>query len=238
MEKSFSQPTNGEPLKMRPTVNARDRDDNFLVERLSLLVEPIAKTFGPHCEVVMHDLRQLEESVIKIEHGHITGRTIGSSVTDLALKNLKENITNDQLLNYQSTTKDGRTLKSTTVIIRNKQNLPIAALCINIDITDLKSAWSFIDQICYIGEREEMGETFETDMNTTISTTIDKTIAACHLTVPAMKKGDRMKITATLDEQGVFLVKGAVKIVAKKLNVSKYAVYNYLEELKAAGTGL
>jgi predicted transcriptional regulator YheO len=211
----------------------RDRDDDFIISRFSIVVDAIAKTFGSTCEVVLHDLRQLDKSVIKIEHGHITGRHIGSSITDLALKNLKKTMVNDVLINYPTTTKGGRNLKSTTVLIRNKKDIPIAALCINIDITNLQIADSIINELCLINTRkEEITETFEKDVESTINSIINNALAVHHIPLPIVQKEDRMKIVAKLDEQGVFLIKGALKIAANKLNVSKYAIYNYLDQIK------
>ncbi|MDW7740610.1 MAG: helix-turn-helix domain-containing protein [Bacillota bacterium] len=47
-------------------------------------------------------------------------------------------------------------------------------------------------------------------------------------------KEDKIKIVSLLDDRGVFLVKGAVEQVAKDLVVSKYTIYNYLEEARVA----
>lgn len=220
-------------------VKKNDPWDDFLLEKLSLVVKAIAKTFGSHCEVVLHDLRQLEKSVVAIEHGHVTGRKIGSSVTNLALKSFKEikkNMTDDILLNYKTTTKNGKSLRSTTVLIRNKKDVPIAALCINLDVTQIQAAFSVISELFQTAEREtQVAETFEKDMNNTISTIIDEVVSTCGIPLPIMRKRDRLKIVTGLDEQGVFLVKGAIKIVANKLGVSKYAVYSYLDEIRSSG---
>lgn len=212
----------------------KNSDDDFLIDKLALLVEAIAKTFGSNCEVVLHDLRQLDKSIIKIEHGYITGRKVGSSVTDLALRTFREDMTNDILLNYKTKTKNGKTLKSSTVIIRNKKKVLIAALCINIDISNLQVVSSVLSELCTITEEEgKIAETFERDLNHTIGSIIDNVISSYHINVPDMQKEDRIRIITKLDEQGVFLVKGAIKIMANILKVSKYAVYNYLEEIRS-----
>ena len=82
-------------LRMTPSTTKSNSDDDFLIERLAVLVEAIAKTFGSRCEVVLHDLRKLDRSIVKIEHEHITGRKVGGSLTDLALRHIRENMTND-----------------------------------------------------------------------------------------------------------------------------------------------
>jgi len=35
------------------------------------------------------------------------------------------------------------------------------------------------------------------------------------------------------DDQGFFLIKGAIKVLAGKLNMSKFTIYNYLDEIRA-----
>jgi predicted transcriptional regulator YheO len=41
-----------------------------------------------------------------------------------------------------------------------------------------------------------------------------------------------MDIVRDLDTQGFFLIKGAIKILASKLKLSKFTIYNYLDEIK------
>ena len=221
-------------MKISPASKKSLPYEDFLIERLSILVKGLAKTFGPQCEVVLHDLRRLDKSVIVIENGHITGRKVGSSITNLGLRHLRENTTDDLLLNYKTTTKDGRTLKSTTVLFRNEKEIPIAALCVNLDITNLQQAFSEIGKLCEITEGDQgISETFENDITGTISSIIDNVMRDNHVTVPAMKKEDRMRIVEKLDEKGIFLIKGAIKSVARKLSISKHTIYGYLEELKS-----
>lgn len=214
--------------------NFKKSEDDFLIENLSRIIEPVAHTFGSYCELVLHDLRHLETSIVKIAHGHITGRSPGGSVTDLGLKTIKENMTDDVWQNYKTTSKNGRVLKSTTILFRNRKKVPIAALCINLDVSELTTGCSFLNELCQFNEaKTEITETFETDINNTIKSMIDQVIANYHISVSAMKKKDRVNIVARLEEQGAFQVKGTVKMVAKELNVSKYAIYSYLEEVKS-----
>jgi len=49
--------------------------DNFL-ESLKPVVDGIATMFGKNCEVVLHDLRNLERSIVAIANGHVTGRIL------------------------------------------------------------------------------------------------------------------------------------------------------------------
>ena len=47
-----------------------------------------------------------------------------------------------------------------------------------------------------------------------------------------MRKGDRLALVALLKEKGVFHLQRSVPYVAERMGVSKYTIYNYLNELE------
>jgi len=47
-----------------------------------------------------------------------------------------------------------------------------------------------------------------------------------------MEKSDKIEIVKELDERGLFMVKGAIDLVASRLDISKFTLYGYLEEIK------
>ncbi len=50
--------------------------------------------------------------------------------------------------------------------------------------------------------------------------------------ISVLQKDDKYNIVKYLHQQGVFLVSGNIDIVAERLNVSKYTIYNYLADIK------
>lgn len=89
--------------------------DNF-IENLSLLVDGISRVFGRNCEVVLHDLRQPEHSIVAIPNGHVTGRRvgdplIGGPIGDIGLRLLQDGAIPSVLGTYATHVRDGRTLK-------------------------------------------------------------------------------------------------------------------------------
>jgi predicted transcriptional regulator YheO len=208
----------------------------FLFEPLKIIVDGIARTFGSRCEVVLHDLSDLDRSIVKIANSHVTGRTVGGGITDQGLKFIKSNQQDDLLINYPSMTKDGRPLKSSTIIFRNDKRRPYAAICINFDVTDILNLNTAIQDIFTVSE-ETQGkrpvETFESDIVSTLNEIADKTIRKTGKAVPSMRREDKIEIVRRLEDQGVFLIKGAIKLIARKLNVSKFTIYNYLDHVRA-----
>jgi predicted transcriptional regulator YheO len=210
-------------------------DHSSLIESLKIVVDGIAGTFGPRCEVVLHDLRNLDRSIVKIVNGHVTGRSVGGSITDQGLKDLRKG-TDDLILNYRSVTSRGRSLKSTTIVFRDGRAKPTAAICINLDITDILA---FNNQIQHMfgaaeaGHEEKQSETFEKDVASTLDKMASKAIRGIGKQIQSLSKEERMDIVRDLDTQGFFLIKGAIKILASKLKLSKFTIYNYLDEIKS-----
>lgn len=213
--------------------------EQYLIESLKTVVDGIAGTFGSRCEVVLHDVRNLknlEHSIVKIVNGHVTGRTVGGPISDRGLKEIRSSPEWNLATNYASSTKDGRPLKSTSILFRDDKNRPIAALCINFDATDILSLNAVIKDIFAVSEEPQgngFPETFESDICFTLGDMVDRVVRKNGRAVLSMGKEEKMQIVRELDEQGFFLIKGAVKLLAAKLRVSKFTIYNYLEQVRS-----
>ena len=233
----MSQPTK---TKNSSAVKQKTSKELFLIESLKIMVDGIARTFGPRCEVILHDLRNLRNlshSIVKIANGHITGRTVGGPISDRGLKDIQSGPKDDLLINYASVTKDGRPLKSSTVLFRNEKGKLIAALCINFDLTDVLNFNAVIQEIFKTSEGTYEGEPVETfvgDIVSTLSEIAEKIIRKTGKAIPSMEKADKIEIVRELEDQGFFLIKGAIKFIARKLHVSKFTIYNYLEQIRSA----
>ena len=92
----------GDPAeaKNRSNIGRTTSKRDFLIESLKIVVDAIARTFGPRCEVVLHDLRDLDRSIIKIENGHVTGRSVGGAITDKGLRDLRSGCKDSLFINY------------------------------------------------------------------------------------------------------------------------------------------
>ena len=64
--------------------------DRKILQSYDTVLDGLAEYLGEGCEIVLHSLENLEQSVIKIVNGHHTGRTIGAPITNLAMEMLEE----------------------------------------------------------------------------------------------------------------------------------------------------
>ena len=104
------------------------------------MAKGIAGQFGPDCEVVIHDLRgtDTEHSIIAIENGHVTGRSIGDGPSHIVLESLREDPSMiEDRISYLTKTPDGKVLKSSTLFIRDEDGKAIGLMGINYDISML-----------------------------------------------------------------------------------------------------
>ena len=108
-----------------------------MIQFLFRLAKALAAQFGPSCEVVIHDLQSNDpdSSIVAIENGHVSGRKVGDGPSHVVLEALNSGGIPEDRLSYLTKTADGKTLKSTTVYIRDEGREPIGIFSINYDIT-------------------------------------------------------------------------------------------------------
>ncbi|MDI6710916.1 MAG: PAS domain-containing protein [Bacillota bacterium] len=206
-----------------------------VLESLKVVAQAVVKNFGRHCEAVVHDLADLEHSVVFIA-GDVTGRKPGAPATDLLVKTLhREGNGARDLIGYKTVTRDGRVLKSSTVFIRDQNGEIFAAFCINYDMTEFLHMGLVIQEFTELhGKRGDAGkETFATTVHETIESLVNQAIELLGKQPANMVTEEKVRLVGILEEKGAFRIKGAVDYVAAVLGVSKYTVYNYLNKVRS-----
>lgn len=213
------------------------------VAELRVLLAPvmrgIAGAAGRHCEVVLHDLSggDLEHTIVAIENGHVTGRSVGGPSTNLGLELMQEQGSGDEY-GYRARTRDGRELRCSSVYYQDDDGRVIAALCVNVDVTPLLAARGALDEVIQADQpaTPERGEIFASDINDLLDQMIDDAVTSTGKTVPMMGRDDRVAVLRMLDKRGAFVVKRAVDRVSRRLGISRVTVYNYLDQIRS-GSG-
>lgn len=202
-----------------------------IIKRYIPFAHGIAETFGSHCEVVLHDFSDLNNSIAAIENGHVTGRDINSSMNDNKLQQVKAGQTEKDTINYSGKGADGRVIKSTTMFIRDDDEKAIGCLCINFDVTELSLAKKALDELLLFDKPAVVDKTSK-KINDVLSEVVQAKIDEMGKPIAYLSKDEKVKIVHQLDGQGVFLIKGAIDYVADILCVSRYTIYNYLDEAR------
>lgn len=219
-----------------------------LREHYVKLVNYLGLVLGPSYEIALHDLSMGDETIIAISNGHVTNRTIGSTLTPQMLNFIsqKRYKDRDHEVNYVSLSMDSKVLRSSTSYIKDRGEL-VGLLCITFDDSHFKSVSNAVMSLCHPDEllknttfdriddltsEEYTTEVLSRNVEELVDSTVDKILEERDYTINKLKKRHRLEIVAELKDLGVFLIKGAVTEVAKKLNISEATIYRYLNEFE------
>jgi len=201
------------------------------------IIKCISVQFGKNCEVVLHDFSQgYEESIKLIENSHVTGRSIGSSITSLGLEFFQSDeavkLEGEGMYNYITNTKDGKTLRSSTALLRNDDGKVIGSLCINMDITEYLMAENILKNITMSNQNREVKEVFVKDVSELMDIYLQECLEVVGKPIAMMDREDKIKAIKYLDEKGVFLITKSGNRVCDLFGISKFTLYNYLDEVR------
>lgn len=213
------------------------------------LVEFLGRVMGENCEIVLQDVRKGKNCIVAIANGHISGRKVGSPLTDFGTRILNDQKWQDQdcFCNYRGVTKQNKPLRSSTYFIKEGGQI-VGMLCINIDDSRFLELSSMLLRLggipeasagsCPITddksdpERPATTETFFEDTNDVTDSVISEYFFLNGISsADRLTQEEKLDIVRRLDEKGVFMVKGTVYPVATKLSVSVASLYRYLSRI-------
>ncbi len=210
---------------------------NKELEKYIMIVEFLGHSLGKDTEIVLHDVSNLESSVIAIANGHISNRKVGAPATNLVLSTLQnKNKGQDYVYNYKGISDSGLDIKSSTYFVKDDKEEIIGMLCINRNISKLKNLKDNIESILEheIGniDTKVTAEKFSQSSDELKVNSIDDIINSFNVSPKRMSLEEKLEVVKMLDDTGIFLIKGAVSDVAKRLFVSEPTVYRYLHIVK------
>ncbi|TMR99154.1 transcriptional regulator [Nonomuraea basaltis] len=208
-----------------------------ILRTLTALVEPLATVIPGDSEVVLHDLRLLPNSIVAVA-GTLTGREVGGPATNLLLQAAASgNFVSRH--GYLSKHSDGRDLRSSTTIFRDSLDVPVAALCINGDITSWRMianlALSMIPAptatVASTKSPADDGEQFVRNVDELAQHLLTRAIRAQGIPTDLMHKRHKLAVVHDLKKRGFFTLREAAELAAEALGVSRFTIYNYLNEI-------
>lgn len=210
----------GETAELRPA----------LFDLLKNIARAIVQTFGQEvCEVVIHDLADLECSIVWIE-GNVTQRSIGGPMTDLGLEMIQSGRIED-VLSYRMHL-EGKALQSSSVFLRDQKGRPWGAFCINFNVTPLQSIQRSLDAFSRGMPNSGVKEQFSQDIEETLHHLIADAVEKIGKPLKDFTRDERLNLMRLLEQKGAFLVRRAVPFIAQQMDVTRYTVYNYLAEIR------
>ena len=203
------------------------------INLLSDIAKCIAMQFGENCEVVLHDLTlPYNKTIVAIWNGHVTGRKVGDGGTNAGLEILKGSVAPDDQDSYIKTIPNGKILRSSSKYFRDEYGKVNGSLCINFDITDLIRCESVIQSLTTAPEDQpDRGkEFFVGNVDTLLEQMMQEAVEMTGKEMVELTKEDKVCIVQALDKRGFFLIKKSAEKLANFLGLSRYSIYNYLNE--------
>ena len=202
------------------------------------LVDFLAEITGPYSEVVLHDVRNKEHSLVAIRNGQLSGREVGAPMTDFAAHVLRhgKHEGKDYITNYLGKAgSNGKFLKSSTFFIRDDDGEIIGMLGINTDLSVMSEVHRLLGEFLAVDESASNGlgaseqEEPTPSVREMVYTVIEQVMSTYAVDPSRMTTEEKKEVVDVLNEKGVFLLKGTVAEVASRLEVSEQTIYRYLK---------
>lgn len=243
MENSPSVPQTGHARRQKKIAPSIVAERAAVISALHPVVEILGCVVSPNIEIVLHDLTRPESSIVAIANGHISGRAIGHPIIAgpqddkgfaLAEKELsiRGKATHSIIDDYPTVTSTGQQLKSATAVFRDSAGEPFAALCLNCDLTVVHMAHAWLEQILQQKRAPNAAVERVPEMDVLMREIISDAVSRFNKPVTMMTRNEKIHAVNAMLQRGLFIVKGSVERAATALGVTRFTVYNYLEECK------
>lgn len=215
----------------------------LILQTLHAAVTALGSVVGRNTEIVLHDLEHPEQSVLAIANGHVTGRKEGSPVLavpaeDQGLRALinetspVDDTTPKVIPDYPTRGRQGQTLRSATALYRDSSGRAFAALCINTDNSELLAARRCLDSLLNSTDSPPAAAEEGADMAQLMADIIADSLSELNSDLRHSRKQAKLAAVRKMQERGMFIVKGGIEKAAAALGVTRYTIYNYLDEIR------
>jgi predicted transcriptional regulator YheO len=206
--------------------------DGLTMDFLKRLAKGLAAHFGANCEVAVHGMT-LEDTILAIENGHVTGRKVGDGPSQVVLEALQAGGARmEDRIAYLTSAPDGRILKSSTIFIRDEGDATTGMLSINYDISNLMAAEQAIGALISHAPAGEGAQTpqIPNNVNDLLFALIEQSVKYAGGKPPRMMtKAEKKRAIQFLSDAGAFLITKSGDHVSNYFGISKFTLYSYID---------
>ncbi len=217
------------------------------------VVRGLAKILGKDYEVNLHDVSMPEHSLVLCENGHVTGRTAGGPMTDFGLYMMQseEYQSKEGIYNYLARNNRGELIKCSAIFVRDENEKIIGFLCINYDISKATAAQELIESLLHLDMDNveqypesipqesikpekfplPIREFYAKDLEEVVNNSLEQVKLRIGKPLSYLTKSEKKQVIQELHDKGFLLLKGAVDILAKEMDNTKYTIYSYIRDI-------
>lgn len=208
---------------------SRLSDRAWLMREAAKITAALGETFAPLCEVVLHDLTDPEHAIMQIAN-NLSGRSVGDSATEMGLARMADPTFPDVVANYSNNFADGRQVKSTSIGLRDKSGNFVAAICLNVDTSFLRSIGAYMNALTKTNAEAPVSEVLTSKKPADFRAKIMAFSAARNRDPRSLTTTEKREILRELAQQGEFERRGVAEEVAAIIGISRSNVYYYLKD--------
>lgn len=211
------------------TYKGEVKDFESFIEYINTLAVIISEMFGQNCEVVVSDLDNPDHAVLAIYNGEVTGRKVGDPLNTRSEELIERSIGGYNINYKKANKKIKKEIKSSTIVTKAfGRNI---SFCINYDCDDLTMLQGKLKKFLSMGN--EAYDEFDSYNNgELVEQKLMVEVEKMGKSIVSMNKGDRINLIRNLKATGVFKIQKSVPYIAEQLGVSRYTIYNYLNEIE------
>ena len=213
-------------------------DFDFLIRFL----EGLQKFLGEDSEILIHDYRKgYDHTIVYALNADLSGRHVGGSPKGGMITQFGKSIEplKDSIQTFSNGPKD-RFFKSFTTLIPDENGKIIGSVCVNLDVSQLLIAQNAL-QAFIQHPATDIHTPPATDMDALATKNVDDILqyymnqaeSLVGKPMSLMNKEEKIKALDYLDQKGVFKISKTSVLLCETLQISKYTLYNYLEEARS-----
>ncbi|MEL7625070.1 MAG: helix-turn-helix domain-containing protein [Clostridiales bacterium] len=225
----------------------KDHGYTLKLEPYKGILRMLGGQFGDSCQSILYSLERdrdkIEGTVVSVA-GTTTNASIGDPLPAFLETHIREKGMASQY-GFINKAFPSLVLRTSLEFLADEAGEVFGCICIHHNIVHIKMITSFLDELTRPNNLEDEDEesaaaggegrqytasNIQGFLDNIISEFLEEHLEANNFA--ALDKNDKLDLIKELDRRGVFLVKGAVNLIAKRINVSKFSIYNYLDEIR------
>ena len=209
------------------------------LEALLPLMRFFAEMLGPSAEVILYDVddRVVYQVLNPMDEEMVPGsemRSLERSFLDSRIYEKEEFI-----VNYRALSRSKHKLKSATFFLKNNPEQKLQGMItVNVNVERLVELRNILNEMISgthsyeAATKSSFYNSFEVSVEGMVSNAIREELDRFGVEPTRLSYQEKMEMVHSLDEKGIFLVKGAIAELAAALKTTETSIYRYLNKLQ------